>query len=71
MPIQIHKPVHIIGQSRVDTWRTSEKPFSSSKQYVIHRPIQVDARSRVDTWQTLTSQRRARSATEVRNSLVK
>lgn len=42
-----------------------------TKQYVIHRPIQVDARSRVDTWQTLTSQRRAHSATEVINMAIR
>ena len=47
------------------------KTSPSTKQYVIHRPIQIDARSRVDTWQTLTSRRRAHSATDVTYSILR
>jgi hypothetical protein len=63
--IQIHKPVHIIGQSRVDNWQTSEKPLRSTIHQVIDRPVQVQGKSRIDTWQVTVSRRRTHSATEV------
>jgi hypothetical protein len=63
----MHEPIHFIGQSRVDTWQTSEKTSRSTKHQLIHRPIQTQGRSRVDTWQVSTIRRRAHSATEVQS----
>ena len=70
MICQIHKPIHIIGQSRIDTWQKYQTPIASNQSRIIHRPIQIEGKSRVDTWQRLTRLRRAHSATEVRNSLI-
>ena len=55
----------IQARSRIDTWQRSSGIAEANKTRVFHRPIQVDARSRIDTWQTVTSRRRAHSATEV------
>jgi hypothetical protein len=57
--------MHVIGQSRVDTWQTLERIPQTTKTRLIHRPIQVQAKSRIDTWRTSTSRQRAHSATEV------
>jgi hypothetical protein len=62
----LHKPIHIIGQSRIDTWQKYQTPIPSSKSRIIHHPIQIEGKSRIDTWQRTTSRRRAFSATEVR-----
>jgi len=57
--------MHIIGQSRIDTWQKYQAPTQSNKSRIMHRPIQVQGKSRIDTWQTAPLQRRAHSATEV------
>ena len=62
--------MHIIGQSRVDTWQKHPSAARPPKNVVMHHPIQVEGRSRVDTWQTTPLRRRARSATDVSRSSV-
>lgn len=62
----MNKPVHITGQSRVDTWRTAERMPQTNRSRVIHQPVQVQGKTRIDTWQSLEPRRRAHSATEVR-----
>ena len=65
--MQTDKPMHIIGQSRVDTWQIPRAPPQASANRIIHRPIQIEGRSRVDTWQTDAMYRkRRRSPSPVR-----
>jgi hypothetical protein len=55
--MQIDKPMHIIGQSRIDTWQVPRAPPQASANRIIHRPIQIQGRSRIDTWHTSATQR--------------
>jgi hypothetical protein len=57
--------MHIIGQTRLDTWQTARRATSSDRIRHIHQPIQVQGKARIDTWQTAGVRRRAHSATTV------
>lgn len=68
--IQIDKPVHITGQSRVDTWQTSKTVPRSTRTQIINRPMQVEAKSRIDTWQTSIPNRKASQINQVQITFI-
>jgi hypothetical protein len=61
--------MHIIGQSRIDTWQTAKQPLESNMARLIHRPVRIQGKTRIDTWQTTGLHRRAHSALEVHRTL--
>ena len=57
--------MHIIGQSRIDTWQTPSQLVRRSQNRLVHRPIQVQGKSRIDTWQTNQLRRSTRDIVQV------